>query len=111
MKRLIAAVIIIAFSIAFSVFSYNCVDKTLSEISYTVNKDYQQGYALWQSKKKYLSLILKHDDIDSVDEEMYAMMQFVLIDRTEDAQDCKIRIDGYIESIKQGEKLSPENIF
>lgn len=111
MKRLIVAVVLIASSVAFSVFSYNCVNKTLNEISYTVNKDYKEGYNLWQNKKKYLSLILKHDDIDSVDEEMYAMMQFVLIDRTDDAQDCKIRIDGYIESIKQGEKLSPENIF
>ena len=56
-------------------------------------------------------MLLKHEDIDSIDEEMYSMMKLLSADREDDAEDCRIRIEGYIESIRQGEKLSWGNVF
>lgn len=108
---MIAAVLIIVFSVGFSVCCSVKVDSTLEELLYTAENDSGNAYSLWQEKKEFLSLLLKHEDIDAVDEEMYAMMKFTEANRDDDAQDCSIRIRGLIESIRQGEKLSFGNVF
>lgn len=111
MKRLVAAVLIIVMSVVFSVWCSVKVDATLEEIAFAVRDDSKKGNELWQEKKEFLSLLLKHEDIDSIDEEMYSMMKLLSADREDDAEDCRIRIEGYIESIRQGEKLSWGNVF
>lgn len=111
MKRMIAAVLIIVFSMALSLWCSEKVDTTLEEILYTTENDSKKAYDLWQEKKGFLSLLLKHEDINSIDEEMYAMNQYIITDRKEAAEDSRIRIEGFIESIRQGEKLSFSNIF
>lgn len=111
MKRVVAAVLIIVFSVGFSVLFTVKIDNTLEEILYTAQNDTENVYSLWQEKKIFLSLFLVHDDIDAIDEEIYAMKKYAQADRQEDVQDCRVRIEGYIESVRQGEKLSFANVF
>lgn len=111
MKRVIAAVLIIAFSLGFSVWANIKIDNTLEEILCTVENDGESVFSLWQNKKTFLSLFLMHDDVDSLDEEISAMKKYAQADRQEDVQDCRVRIEGYIESVRQGEKLSFANVF
>lgn len=111
MKRLTAAIVIMAVCIGFSVWGEMKIDSSLEEVAYTVNIDSLKGYELWQKQKDFLAVFLQHEDINAVSEEMDAMKEFLENDRTDDAEDSIIRINGYIESIRSNEKLSFSNIF
>lgn len=111
MKRMIIAVVIIAFSVGFSVWADIEIDKFLEEILYTVENDAKNVYSLWQEKKVFLYLFLMHDDIDSIDVEISAMKKYAQTDQPEEFQDCCVRIESYIDSVRQGEKLSFGNVF
>ena len=110
MKRIAAAFAICIISVILAVLGSQYVDKTLNEIINAIEQD-DNIAEKWDEKKEKLSVLLKHEDIDSVDEEISAMKKFKEEGKDDDAEECKIRAESYIKGIIDGEKLSLGNVF
>lgn len=111
MKRMIIAVLIILFSVGFAVWESQEIDSILEDLYDTVADDSEKAYEKWQDTKDFLGVFLMHGDIDSIDGEMHAMREFSEADRKDEANESVIRIMGYIENIRQAERLSFGNVF
>lgn len=111
MKRVIIAVAIIVIAVGFSVWADAETDKALGEVLFALENDPQNVYSLWQEKKAFLYVFLMHDDIDTIDGEMGIMKKYAQADRHQEVGDCCVRIESYIDSVIQGERLSFSNVF
>lgn len=111
MKRIIIAVLIIIASVGFSLWGNFKINEIFDEVLVRIDDDNTAAYELWQKNRDFLGIFLMHGDVDSIDGEMHAMMKFSQSDRKEDVSECVIRIAGYIENIRQSERLSFGNVF
>lgn len=110
MKRLIASVLILILAVAFSLMGEQYIKHSLNDILSAIENN-EAVAETWDSKKEMLSILLKHEDIDAVDEEIAAMKLYEKNGRTQEAEDCMIRAQSYIKGIMSGEKFSIGNIF
>ena len=111
MKRLIIAVVIIVASLGFSVWENNAVDNILSQLHAAIEEDAAEAFELWQEKKDFLGMFLGNEDIDALDVEMFALKNE--IDKKDSdgiSESCGV-ITGYIENIRQTERLSFGNVL
>lgn len=111
MKRIIIAVVIIAVSVGFAVWGNIKINNILDDVIVTLDNDSNSAYELWQKNRDFLGIFLVHSDIDSVEQEMYAMVQFGKEKRNDDVSESIIRIRGLIQNIRQGEKTDLGNIL
>ncbi len=98
MKRLISAIAIIAVSFSISLWGYIYEKKALDEIVFTAENDPENIEKVWLEKKDLLSVLLKSNDIESIEEQLY----------TEKDPDKLIAV---VNSIKDGEQFNLGNIF
>lgn len=110
MKRIITALVICVLSVGLAITGAQYVEKSLNEIIDSIEQD-DNIAEKWDEKKEKLSVLLKHEDIDSVDEEISAMKKFMEEGKDDHAEECKIRAESYIQSIIEGEKLNLGNVF
>lgn len=111
MKRLICALVIIVLSCGISVSGHIYVNNTLDEILYVAENDTREAVNIWQEKKRIMSVFLKNSDIDSIDEEIYALEQYAKEDNSEETEDGIKQITAVIRSIREGEAFNFGNIF
>lgn len=109
MKRIIASVVILVICVVFAAFGSIYIEKSLNEVLEAMEAG--GGTDIWEEKKEALSVLLKHEDIDAVDEEITAMKRYLENGSTDDAEECRVRAQSYIQSIIDGEKLNIGNVF
>lgn len=110
MKRLVAAIVILAVSVGFSAFGTKYINDSLNDILSALEQD-EHIAETWNEKKEKMAVLLKHEDIDAVDEEITAMELYRKNGKEEDAKDCATRAESYIRGIIDGEKLNLGNVF
>lgn len=109
MKRIIASVVILVICVVFAAFGSIYIENSLSAVLDALEAG--GGTDIWEEKKETLSVLLKHEDIDAVDEEITAMKRYLENGNADDAEECRTRAQSYIQSIIDGEKLNIGNVF
>lgn len=98
MKRLICAAAIITVIFAASFTGSHYVNTTLDELIFIAENNPENLADTWQSKRELLSVFLKNDDTDSIEE---------LISTDFSTHE----LTALIKNIKDGEQLTLGNIF
>lgn len=98
MKRLITAIAIIAVSFAISLWGYVYTNTAFDEIIFTAENDPENIEKVWLEKKSLLSVLLKGNDIESIEEQLYS---------EKDPE----KLVAVVNSIKDGEQFNLGNIF
>ena len=111
MKRLIIAISIIIVSLGFSVWENVAVDNILSKLHSVLEEDAAEAFELWQETKDFLGMFLGNEDIDALDVEMFALKKEVDSKNDEGISESRGVITGYIENIRQTERLSFGNVL
>lgn len=111
MKRLIAAIIILILSFSTTALGSRYINITLNKLLYDLQNNESSVYDTWQADSRKLSVLLKHEDIDNLDEEIENMKRFDENGRKDEKNECKVRAQSIINGILDGEKLTWGNVF
>lgn len=110
MRRALAAGMILFICISFSLWYSFYVTDTLSEIKSVLEND-GDATELWRESRKMLSILLKHEELDQVDRELFSYEDYKRMGDKNLAHESAIRAAGIIECIINGERLKLENII
>ena len=111
MKRLIIAVSIIIVSLGFSVWENMAVDNILSQLHSVLEEDAAEAFELWQETKDFLGMFLGNEDVDALDVEMFSLKKALDGNDSHAVSESIGVITGYIENIRQTERLSFGNVL
>lgn len=102
---------IILFILVFSVWENTAVDNILGQLHEAVDSDAAAAFDMWQEKKDFLGMFLGNEDVDALDVEMFSLKKALDGNDSDAVSESSGVISGYIENIRQTERLSFGNVF